>query len=54
MCGAADFLIAEVCDEIAEPHAQTDRPHLAGELEVAMHIGDRYAAFTDGRCNALH
>jgi hypothetical protein len=33
---------------------RADRPRLAGELEVAMHEGDRYAAFTDGCCHALH
>ena len=27
---------------------------LMGELEVAMHEGDRYAAFTDGCSHALH
>jgi hypothetical protein len=51
---AAAFLTAEYCGEIAEPDAQADRPRLAGELEVAMHEGGRYAAFTDGCCHALH
>jgi hypothetical protein len=51
---AAAFLIAEICDETVEPDAQADRPRLVGELEVAMHEGDRYAAFTDGCCHALH
>jgi hypothetical protein len=48
------FSIAESCGEIAERDAQVDRPRLAGELKVVMHEGDRYAAFTDGCCHALH
>jgi hypothetical protein len=49
--GRRPFLIAESCGEIAELDAQ---PRLAGELQVAMHVGDRYAAFTDGCCHTLH
>jgi len=33
---------------------ETPGTRLAGELEVAMHEGDRDAAFTDGCCHALH
>ena len=51
---AVASLIAEICHEIAEPDAQADRSRLVGKLEVAMHVGDRYAAFTDGCCHALH
>jgi hypothetical protein len=44
-------IINESCGEIAELDAQ---PRLAGELEVAMHVRDRYAPFTDGCCHALY
>src|SRR5271156_5217050 len=32
---------------------RVDRPRLGGELEAAMHEGDRHAAPTDGCCYAL-
>jgi hypothetical protein len=32
---------------------RVDRPRLGGELEAAMHEGDRHAALTDGCCYAL-
>ena len=48
--GAA-LLINGSFGEIADLDAQ---PRLARELEVVMHVGDRYAPFADGCCHTLH
>jgi hypothetical protein len=46
----AAFLVAEATLQSAEPDTQ---PRLAGELEVAMHVGNRHAAFAYGCRHAL-